>query len=213
DMASYSDWTAFIWNAASQFYRNRATASHDIPHIFQLGYLYELPFGAGKKWTNSGAVAAALGGWQINGVFSAYSGRPFTLSASGATLNMPGNQQTPDQVKSAVETLGKVGGDGTWFDTSAFARPTGVRFGTVGRNTMRGPGVVNADLSLFRTFKLLEKLNLQFRAEAFNFTNTPHFGNPNGNRNSGNFGKILATQTADAIGRSREFRFGLRLGF
>jgi hypothetical protein len=88
-----------------------------------------------------------------------------------------------------------------------------VRFGNVGRNTMRGPGVANLDLSLFRTFKLTPQFNLQFRAEAFNATNTPHFGNPNGNVNSSNFGKVLATQTAYALGRSREFRFGLRLSF
>jgi hypothetical protein len=78
---------------------------------------------------------------------------------------------------------------------------------------MRGPGVVNTDLSLFRTFKLREKLDMQFRAEAFNFSNTPHFANPNGNRNSSNFGRILETQSADAIARSREFRFALRLSF
>src|SRR5205085_9603185 len=184
------------------------------PHTFQLGYLYEAPFGTGKKWATTGVSRAVLGGWQINGLFSAYQGRQFTLSASGAALNMPGNAQTPDQVKSSVDILGKAGDDGTWFDTSAFARPTGVRFGTVGRNTMRGPGVVNTDLSLFRTFKVTEKVNLQFRGEAFNLSNTPHFANPNGNANSSSFGKILSTQSAaDAIGRSRELRFGLRLGF
>ncbi len=154
-----------------------------------------------------------LGGWQLNGLFAAYQGRPFTLTASGASLNMPGNQQTPDQIKSNVEIFGKVGDDGTYFDTSAFARVTEVRFGNVGRNTMRGPGVVNLDASLFRVFKLTPRFQLQFRAEAFNVSNTPHFANPNGNVNSSNFGKITATQTAYALGRSREFRFGLRLGF
>ena len=89
-----------------------------------------------------------------------------------------------------------VGDDGTWFDTIAFARPTGVRFSTVGRNTMHGPNVINADLSLYRTL-----------------SNTPHFANPNASANSSNFGRITATQSADAMGRSREFRFGLRLGF
>ncbi len=213
DMASYSDWTEFSWNATSVFYRNRATASHDVPHIFQLAYVYDIPFGGGKKWATSGMPKAVLGGWQINGIFSAYQGRPYTVTASGAALNMPGNLQTADLINPTVAKLGLVGDDGTWFDTSAFARPTGVRFGNVGRNTMRGPGVVNTDLSLFRTFKLKERFNLQFRGEAFNLSNTPHFGNPNGNRNSSNFGKILATQSADALGRSREFRFGLRLGF
>ena len=80
---------------------------------------------------------------------------------------------------------------------------------------MRGPGVVNLDLSLFRTFKLdASSSSLQFRVEAFNVSNTPHFANPNGNVNSSNFGRVLATQTRPTpSGRSREFRFGLRLSF
>ena len=77
---------------------------------------------------------------------------------------------------------------------------------------MRGPGVVNLDASLFRTFNLASQVQLQFRAEAFNVSNTPHFGNPNGNANSSNFGRILATQTADAMG-ARQFRFGVRTMF
>lgn len=213
DMASYSDWTEFNWNAASVFSRNRASSNFNIPHTFQLGYVYELPFGKSKKWATSGVPSAILGGWQFNGLFAAYMGRQYTITASGASLNMPGNTQTADQVKTDVAKLGLVGDDGTWFDTSAFARPTGVRFGTVGRNTMRGPGVINTDLSLYRTFKLNERMNLQFRGESFNLSNTPHFANPNGNANSSNFGRILATQSADAFGRSREFRFGLRFGF
>jgi hypothetical protein len=215
DMANYGDWTAFSWNASIVFDRNRASAANNIPHMFQLGYVYEFPFGNGKKWATGGAPQAVLGGWQINGIFSAYQGRQFMMSASGTSLNMPGNAQTPDQVKPVVEKLGKAGDDGAWFDTTAFARPTGARFGTVGRNTMRGPGVVNTDLSLFRTFRLTERFNLQFRAEAFNLSNTPHFANPSGNANSSSFGMITATQSgsADAVGRSREMRFGLRLGF
>ncbi|PYR94214.1 MAG: hypothetical protein DMF84_06600 [Acidobacteria bacterium] len=213
DEAPYSDWTEFRYNAQSVFYRNRALADHDVPHNVQLAFVYELPFGSEKKWATAGLSNTILGGWQLNGVFSAYSGRPFNLTASGSSLNMPGNAQTPDQVKDNVAILGNVGGDGTYFDTSAFARVTEVRFGNVGRNTMRGPGVMNMDASLFRTFKLTQQFQLQFRAEAFNVSNTPHFSNPNGNVNSSNFGKILSTQTAYALGRSREFRFGLRLSF
>ncbi len=78
---------------------------------------------------------------------------------------------------------------------------------------MRGPGVVNLDMGLFRTFKVTPTVDLQFRAEAFNVSNTPHFANPNGNVNSSNFGRILATQTAYALGGSRQFRFGLHLTF
>lgn len=214
DMANYGDWTAFSWNAASVFNRNRANAANNIPHVFQIGYMYELPFGKGKNLATTGVPKALLGGWQLNGLFAAYQGRQFTLSASGAALNMPGNAQTPDQVKPVVAILGLAGDDGTWFDTTAFARPTGARFGNVGRNTMRGPGVVNADLSLFRKFTITERVNLEFRAESFNLSNTPHFANPNNNANSSAFGRITSTQSGgDAIGRSREFRFGLRLGF
>jgi hypothetical protein len=213
DEAGYSDWTGFMWNASSQFDRNRALAGHDIPHNFQFAFVYELPFGTTKKWATTGTSSKILGGWQLNGLLAAYSGRPFNLSASDSSLNMPGNAQTPDQVKEKVEIFGNVGDDGTYFDTSAFARVTEVRFGNVGRNTMRGPGVVNLDASLFRTFKITGRTDLQFRAEAFNVTNTPHFANPNGNVNSANFGRVLGIQGADAMGASRQFRFGLRLGF
>jgi hypothetical protein len=215
DEAAYGDWTEFLWNAPSVYGRNRALASHDIPHNFQLGALYELPFGKQKKWATSGLSSQILGGWQLNGVFAAYSGRPFNLTASGSSLNMPGNQQTPDQIKENVEIFGNVGSDGTYFDTTAFARVTAVRFGNVGRNTMRGPSVANLDLGLFRSFKVRES-ELQFRLEAFNATNTPHFANPNGNVNSSNFGRILSTQsgtTVDAMGRSRQFRVGVRMTF
>jgi len=213
DNAAYSDWTEFLWNAASVFDRNRALSSHDIPHNFQLAAVYELPIGTGKKWGTTGLTNAIFGGWQLNGVFAAYSGRPFTLSASGSSLNMPGNQQTPDQIKDKVEIFGNVGDDGTYFDTTAFARVTEVRFGNVGRNTMRGPSQMNLDMSLFRTFKLRDTFDLQFRAEAFNVTNTPHFSNPNGNVNSSNFGRILSTDAGWAAAQSRQFRFGLRMSF
>jgi hypothetical protein len=213
DQAPYSDWTEFLWNAPSVFDRNRAQADHNIPHNFQAGFLYELPFGPGKRWATDGTSGAILGGWQMNGLFSAYQGRPFTIFASDASLNMPGNAQTADQIKPDVEKFGNVGNAGTFFDTSAFARVTEVRFGNVGRNTMRGPGVVNLDLSLFRTFKLNDTFNLQFRAEAFNVSNTPHFANPDSDANSSDFGKVLETNADAALGRSRQFRFGFRLTF
>ena len=91
---------------------------------------------------------------------------------------MPGNQQTPDQIKDKVEILGNVGDDGPYFDTTAFARVTEVRFGNVGRNTMRGPGQQNLDLSLFRSFSLNKTADLQFRLEAFNVTNHAAFQQP-----------------------------------
>jgi hypothetical protein len=206
--AEYADWTTFSWNALSQLSRNFAPAAFNIPHMFQLAYVYEMPFGSGKRFAQNGAGRALLGGWQINGIFSSYQGRQYTLSAPATSLNMPGgNIQTPDQLKDVVEKLGNIG-DLTFFDTTAFARITAVRFGNVGRNTMRGPGVVNMDFSLFRDFKVRESVNMEFRVEGFNISNTPHFGTPNGNISSANFGKVTS-----AANDPRSFRFGLRFVF
>jgi len=72
---------------------------------------------------------------------------------------------------------------------------------------------VNMDMSLFRTFKLTEKFDLQFRAECFNLSNTPHFGEPSTSVNSDDFGQVTYTDTDWGYGRSREFRFGFRVGF
>ena len=81
-------------------------------------------------------------------------------------------------------------------------------------NTLAGPGVFNLDFGLFRKFDVTEKVDVQFRAEMFNVTNTPHFSNPTGNVTSGNF--MLATGIRNT-GREgidqRFFRFGLRIGW
>ncbi len=205
-------WASVLWNAPSVFFRNRARAGYDIPHIFQLAYVYELPMGRGKPVATEGAAAAILGGWQINGIFSAYQGRPFTVTSAGASLNMPGNQQTADQVKPEVEKLGGVGIERPFYDPEAFRPVTEVRFGTAGRNILRGPGVVNLDMSVFRNFGLTERFTLQFRAEAYNLSNTPHFMNPPEQAldaaNPANFLRITS-----AANDERQFRFGLRLGF
>jgi hypothetical protein len=108
-------------------------------------------------------------------------------------------------------------GPGTpFFDPTAFAPVREVRYGTSGRNILRGPGIVHLDGSLFRNFSFNERWNLQFRAESFNLTNTPHFANPSANVDTpGSFMIISSTVGTDANleGPSRGFRFGLRLSF
>jgi hypothetical protein len=120
----------------------------------------------------SGRLAA------LNGVFASFLGRPFSVSAAAGALNAPGNSQTADQVKPVVEKIGGIGAGQQFFDPTAFAAPTGVRFGSSGRNLLRGPGVVNLDLGLFRKFPIRERVTLEARIEAANFSNTPHFNNP-----------------------------------
>ena len=202
-------WTGTInWNWGPVFSRNRALAGYDVPHNVQAGFVYELPGGPGKKFANSGVSRWIFGDWQVNGVFSAFSGRPFTVGAPSGALNAPGNIQTADQVKPEVEKLGGIGPGQPFYDPSAFAAPTGVRFGTSGRNILRGPGVVNLDLGVFRGFPIHEQIKLEFRAEASNSTNTPHFNHPNATVNAANF--LVVTS---ALPDQRQVRFGLRLSW
>jgi hypothetical protein len=198
-----------MFNHPSVRHRNRALAGFDRTHNFHAGFLYELPFGKGKPFANASRFASLIaGGWQVNGIVGIYSGTPFSVTASAASLNAPGNTQTADQMKPVVETFGAVGPGQLWFDTTAFAPVTQVRFGSTGRNILRGPGVVRMDASLFRQFNLSERFNLQFRAEAFNVPNHPQFNNPGNAVNSANFGMITSARPVE-----RQIRLGLRLGF
>jgi hypothetical protein len=208
DFTDDDGWAGLSWNDPNVFRRNRAVAGFNTPHVFQLAYVYELPFGKGKSWaSNGGPATAVLSGWQTSGVFSAIHGIPFTLSASGASLNAVDQSQTPDQVGS-VKRLGGVGSGQPFYDPSAFAPVTRVGYGTVGRNSLYGPGSVNLDFSVFRTFKFTERLDLQFRVDAANFFNSPHFKNPSGDITSADFLTITSAKDDE-----RQFRLGLRLAF
>jgi outer membrane receptor protein involved in Fe transport len=201
--------------ALDYFELNEARLPQDRPHNFQASFVAELPFGNGKPFLSEGGVAAKLlGGWQVNGLLSLYSGSPFTVTASGTSLDMTGSVQVADQVKSEVEILGGVGPGNPWFDTSAFQPVTDRRFGTARYNSMRGPGFANFDMSIFREFPLGGGRAIQFRMEAFNLTNTPHFGNPQASVNASNFGIISSTANSGREGiDERLFRLGLRLRF
>ncbi len=158
---------------------NRGTPSFDRTHMLKMAFVYELPAGAGRRWANSNQVGrAVLGGWQLNGIFTGWTGAPLTPSQSGgASLNTPGTSQNPDLV-GPIKKLGNQGPDELWFDLSAFAPVEDPgRLGTAGRGLswLRGPGLAQMDLSLFRHFKIKEHYSLEFRLETQNLTNTPHF--------------------------------------
>ena len=208
--------SGLMWNMPSQYARNRALAGYDRTHNFRFASVAELPFGKGKRWANQNPVARTLfGGWQANGIFSAYSGLPFSVSASGASLNAPGSSQTADQVKADVVKFGGVGPGQPFYDPTAFVPVREVRFGTSGRNILRGPGVVNLDAGLFRQFRVGERKSFQFRAESLNLANTPHFANPNASADSATFMIISSTagQDTNLEGQSRQIRFALRFAF
>ncbi len=213
--------SSLSFNAPSALARNRSLTNYDRPHNLQAGWAAELPFGRGKKWASQGGLAAALlGGWQLNGIFSSYSGTPFTVTSASTSLNAPGNTQTADQIKPQVAILGGAGPGQSFFDPLAYAPVTAVRFGTSGLNSLRGPGVVNLDLGLFREFSASERFKIQFRAESFNATNTPHFNNPGTNvsnlqlRPDGSVSALRGfSEITSAQDDERQFRFGLRISF
>ena len=204
-----------------QFYfLNRGLAADDRPQNFQALFVAEPPFGANHRWAQSGVPSKVLGGWQLSGVVSAVSGGPFQMSAGGTSSNnlnaTVGNAQRPDLLKSSVPVSYQVGPGTTWFDTSAFGVVNDInRFGTSPFYLLHGPGMFNVNLSLARNFRMTERFNLQFRAQAINFTNTAHFSNPNGDINSSAFGQVsgLANTGRDGGVDARQLEFNLRLSF
>jgi hypothetical protein len=208
DMADDDGWTGVGWNYGPVFSRNRAPAGFDHSQIFNVGWVYELPFGKNGMFFKSGAASKIFGGWNVNGVMACYTGAPFTVGADGSSLNSVDNTQTAMQVKPTVAYLNGVGSTGTWFDTSAFAPvTTAATWGSSGRNLLRQPGVWNTDLMINRKFQITEKIDTDFRAEFYNLPNTSHFNAPDSYVNDSTFGQI-----SSSFGE-RQIRFGLRLGF
>jgi hypothetical protein len=196
------------WNTPSELWRNWGPAGFDRRHNFQLGFAYALPWQ--NQGSYSGGIAKAiLGDWQVNGVFAAFTGTPFTVTASGTAVNTPSNTQTADYV-GTFDVLGNIGAAGKWFDTSAFAQPTGVRFGTSSRNQFYGPGGYNLDFSLFRSFPVGGERRLEARMEAGNILNHPLYGNPSTSITSGTFGQITIS---NGNYPERQIRFGVRFSF
>jgi hypothetical protein len=175
---------------------NQGLAGFDRTHTFQFYSVYQLPFGKGHTFLNHGFLAQIVGGFQISGTLSRYSGLPFTVSAPGSSLNAAGQSQSADQLKADVAILGGHDGNTPYFDGSAFGPVTTARLGTSGRNILRGPGVFNTNLNASRIFTIKERLKLQILGEAFNATNTPSFSNP---------GASVAAPTLNADGTVRSY--------
>jgi hypothetical protein len=187
---------------------NWALANGDRPHTLQMAFVYQLPW----RSENSGGTSVArmlINDWQLNGIFGAFSGAPFTVTADGTTLNTPGNLQTADLV-APVKKIGDIGAAGYYMDPTSWVQPDGVRFGTTGPNQFRGPGGWNLDFSVFRSFHLTGDHRIEARVEASNLTNTPKFGNPTSSVNSGDFMRILTLYGSYA---ERQIRLAVRYSF
>ncbi|HEV3039253.1 MAG TPA: TonB-dependent receptor [Candidatus Angelobacter sp.] len=189
------------------FRSNYSVASYNRAHTFVTSSVYELPFGKGKSWLQSGWASWIAGGWQLSNVLTLMSGRPLDFSANGNGLNAPGTRQTPNQV-GAFNVLGGIDTN-PWFDTSAFqpVAANGV-LGNVPRYAFAGPKFFNLDSAVFRRFTVTERVRMEIRAEAFSVTNTPQFDQPNTNASDINFGLIKGT-----VGGNRTMELGAKITF
>jgi hypothetical protein len=196
---------------------SRGLVSFDQTHKTVANFVWELP---GSNW--KGIQGAVLGGWQMNGIATIASGFPFTIGQGAGDIGMFLSPVRPDVVGQAERD------DPTrklWFNPQAFQRVTCqiasrqdlCHYGSAGNNILRGPGQRNVDFSLYKNFKLTERFGLQFRWEAFNFFNTPWFGNPGGISFSSP-SQVVPDGTRDGEIRSiqtpmRIMQFGLKLRF
>jgi outer membrane receptor protein involved in Fe transport len=192
----------------------------DIRHRVSVSYVYELPFGHGKSMLNSGPLAWILGDFRTSGVYTFYSGHPFTVNSGGALANAldPYNATAPPILIGKPHIVGK---PSCWYYvsknkscsqyasnlTDAYALPAAGTFGNSGRNTLVGPRTNVFDGAVLREFPI-ERANLEFRWEVFNVTNTPEFGQP-----SNNFSSSAAGTITSLSGDPRVMQFALRLSF
>ena len=197
-----------LFNVANQYDRGaeRSSANIDMRQSFTSSFTWQLPFGKnraiGSNW--GGAADAILGGWQIGGLVSLRTGFPFEVTFPGDPQNS-GTTNRGDRVGSGVLSSPTID---NWFDQSAFVVSAPGVYGTNGRNVLRGPGGKNFDFMLGKRFRMpWEGHTVQLRFEAFNFTNTPQFGQPNG-------GMLrAATGTINRAGEPRRIQFGLKYLF
>ena len=197
--------------------RSYARTDFDRKFSYVQSYVYELPWGVGKHWLNHGPAAVALGNWQLSGILTLLTGTPIgTVGASGSSLNTPGESQTADQV-APLDVLHGINVGNPWFSTASFTQPTGVRFGTSGRNPFSGPGLFALNLALFKNFKIGEKMNMELRAETFNFTNTPQFSNPQTSITNSSYGFVTGTVGSgtgvNGTGGGRAVQLGAKITF
>ncbi|MDA2926471.1 TonB-dependent receptor [Acidobacteria bacterium AH-259-G07] len=188
---------------------NRALMEQDRTHNFELRNIWQLPFGPGQRWgSDSGFLSHLVGGWQVNNIVSWYSGTPFDVDGPG-TANCRGCSQRADLVGPIVRLNG-IGPGTPYYDPSAFAEPADNTIGTAGYAILRSPRTFNWDFGVFRNFGMTEDVNLEFRFEAFNFTNHPQYTRGSFASNDVDDSDFLEIE--DGI-NERVIRFGLKLTF
>lgn len=185
---------------------DRSVSGFDLTNIFSGSVVYQLPFGRGRQFAISNGIAnAALGGWKANAVVSLTSGTPYSVTVNGDIANIGNTFVQADLVGNPVPANRT---PSQWINPAAFASPPAYSFGTFGRNALRSDAYKDLDLSVFKSFSLVRESSLEFRAEAFNATNTPIFAAPNSVVGSPTFGAVSSLNNAP-----RELQLALKLQF
>jgi len=182
----------------------RGLSDFDVRQRLVASPVYDLPLGTHGKYLTRGWGGHIADGWQLSSIFSVQTGRPFTVYYSTDNSNTGENADRPNVVSNpnnGPKTISE------WFNTAAFAAAGAGNFGNERRNSITGPGYVDVDAALARTFPVHKAVNLQLRAEGFNLANHPNFYNPTGAFGSGTFGKL--SQAYDP----RQLQFALKLLF
>jgi len=179
-------------------------AGFDVRHRAVVSWVWELPFGPGRQWLSNGGVLGAIaGGWQLAGIATMTTGRPFTVFMQTGVNN--GAPSWPNRTGS-----GKIDNPTVdlWYNPADFVAPPANTYGDSGRGILYAPGHVNFDTSLSKRFTISGETNIEFRWDAFNLFNHPGFGFPNQNFDSPTAGRITST-----IVDNRSMQFSLKLNF
>jgi hypothetical protein len=157
----------------------KGLSDFDHRHRFVTSFLYELPF----LKNSEGWVHVALGGWQVGGIYTLESGSPFTVNLTSDVADNGEPTATQSNISERPNlTCNPNGGPKTpaqWFNISCFSAPAAFTYGNAGRDIVTGPGLNNFDATFQKTFAIRESVQLQFRADIFNFFNHPNFNQPN----------------------------------
>lgn len=165
---------------------DRGLADFDMADYFAIGYSWQLPFGANRKFVNSGAAGKILGDWQWSGITQFHTGVPYNPSMPSSQANVGGAIVRPNRIcnGNTGHTLAE------WFNTGCFPQNLPNTFGTSGRNVIIGPGTQLWDMSLERIFRVKERVNFTLRGEVYSIFNHQNWGAPNVSVTSPTFGQI-----------------------
>jgi hypothetical protein len=190
-------------------------SSFDVRHTLVFNAVYQLPFGKGL----TGPAAQIAGGWQLGVVANYASGIPFTPLIGfdyAKDLSSDPNPQKPDWASGFNAKNAIIGSPDNWFNVNAFVLPPPGEYGTVGRNSLRGPDLKEVDLSIFKNTAVAKtKSNLQFRLEVFNLFNRANFATPTAGALFSSNGTSIpsAARVTRTTTTSRQVQLGVKVVF